>query len=111
MIKNDKSNFVEREIEIPKELTRVILKMSPEIKEILIGGYEVTRKYNPANFEPEYDYLVKVNLTFKEGYGCQGDRKYYESLLEGYFKMTYGSEMNFIQFQVFSLVTPIMKTN
>lgn len=99
------------EIEIPERFNTVILKMCPEIREVVTIGYKSNMLYNPVNFEPDYKFLVAVDLFFKEDNIPKGDKKYYESSFTDYFKMTYGSEMDFISFKVQSLIVPPVKTN
>jgi hypothetical protein len=109
---NMKDSYVNAcEIEIPESFSKVILKLLPEIREVTTIGYKSNSVYNPINFEPIWNFLVAVNLSFNESEIPKGDKTYYESLFNDYFKMTYGSEMDFISFKVESLIVPPVKTN
>jgi hypothetical protein len=99
------------EIEIPESFNTVVLKLCPEIKEIVTVGYKSTSVYNPINFEPTFKFLVGINIYFNENNTPKGDKTHYETLVNDYFKMTYGGEMDFITFKVESFVIPPEKTN
>ena len=99
------------EIEIPERFNTVILKLCPEIREVVTIGYKSNTIYNPRNFEPTFNFLVAVNLLFNEDCMPKGDKKHYESFFNDYFKMTYGSEMDFVTFRVESMIVPPVKTN
>ena len=58
-------------------------------------------KYSPSS----------INLFFNENDVPKGGKDHYEGLFNDYFKMTYGSEMDFISFKVESLIVPPEKTN
>jgi hypothetical protein len=99
------------EIEIPERFNTVILKLCPEIREIVTIGYKGNSVYNPVNFEPLWKFLVGINIFFNENDMPKGDKSYYEGLFNDYFKMTYGSEMDFVTFKVESMIVPPVKTN
>ena len=63
-------------------------------------GYKGNSVYNPVNFEPLWKFLVGINIFFNENDMPKDDKSYYEGLFNDYFKMTYGSEMDFISFKV-----------
>lgn len=100
-----------RDIEIPERFNKVILKLCPEIREVVTIGYKSTSVYNPTNFEPIWKFLVAINLFFNENDIPKGGKEHYETLFNDYFKMTYGVEMDFISFKVESLIVPPVKTN
>jgi len=108
-MKNSYENMCE--IEIPERFNTVILKLCPEIREVVTIGYKSNTVYNPTNFEPIFNFLVAINLFFKENDIPKGGKEHYEGLFNDYFKMTYGSEMDFISFKVESLIVPPEKTN
>ena len=99
------------EIEIPERFNTVILKLCPEIREIVTIGYKGNTVYNPVNFEPLWKFLVGINVFFNEDDIPKGDKSHYEGLFNDYFKMTYGSEMDFVTFKVESMIVPPVKTN
>jgi hypothetical protein len=101
----------ECEIEIPESFNTVVLKLCPEIREIVTVGYKSTGMYNAITFEPIFKFLVGINIFFNENDAPQGDKTHYETLVNDYFKMTYGSEMDFITFKVESFTIPPEKTN
>ena len=99
------------EIEIPERFNTVILKLCPEIREIVTIGYKGNTVYNHVNFEPLWKFLVGINVFFNEDDIPKGDKSHYEGLFNDYFKMTYGSEMDFVTFKVESMIVPPVKTN
>lgn len=99
------------EIELPENFNTVVLKLCPEIREIVTVGYKSTSVYNPMNFEPTFRFLVGINIFFNQNDIPKGDKSHYETLFNDYFKMTYGGEMDFITFKVESFVIPPEKTN
>lgn len=99
------------EIEIPERFNTVILKLCPEIREVVTIGYKSTSVYNPTNFEPIWKFLVAINLFFNEDDIPKGGKEHYEGLFNDYFKMTYGGEMDFVTFRVESMIVPPVKTN
>ena len=98
-------------IEIPENFNTVVLKLCPEIKEIVTVGYKSTGMLSTITFEPTFKFLVGINIFFNDNNRLQGDKSHYETLVNDYFKMTYGSEMDFITFKVESFVIPPEKTN
>jgi hypothetical protein len=101
----------ECEIEIPESFNTVVLKLCPEIREIVTVGYKSTGMYSAITFEPIFKFLVGINIFFNENDAPQGDKTHYETLVNDYFKMTYGGEMDFITFKVESFTIPPEKTN
>ncbi len=99
------------DIEIPERFNTVILKLCPEIREVVTIGYKSNSVYNPVNFEPIWKFLVGINIFFNEDDIPKGDKSHYEELFNDYFKMTYGGEMDFITFKVESMIVPPVKTN
>jgi hypothetical protein len=99
------------EIEIPERFNTVILKLCPEIREVVTIGYKSNSFYDAINFEPTFKFLVAINIFFNENDMPKGSKEHYEGLFNDYFKMTYGSEMDFITFKVESMIVPPVKTN
>lgn len=99
------------DIEIPENFNTVILKICSEIMKIEIIGYKYEELYERINFEKITKFLVGVKIYFKEKNFPMGDANYYESLLNDYFKMTYGGEMDFITFKVEGFATQPVKGN
>ena len=105
-------NFMgESRIDIPEKLKDVIKKMCPEIVDIISVGYREQIMYNPINFDPVTKYLVGVDVYFDEHNGMKKSKHEYGNEFNDYFKMTYGSEMEFITFHVQSFIFPPQKTN
>ena len=105
---NDFSN--NKEIDVPENFKIVVLKMCPEIKDIVSVGYRNNKMYDPMTFNPVYNYLVGVDLYFDEKYGMKKSKKEYGEELNDYFKMTYDG-MDFVSFHVQSFIFPPEKTN
>lgn len=109
----DPNNFespYNRPIEIPKTFKDVVLKMYPEIQNIVSAGYRDNKMYNPMTFEPVYTYLVGVDLYFDETNGMKKSKNEYGKELTDYLKMTY-CELDFITLHVRSFIFPPEKTN
>lgn len=99
------------EIELPESFNTVVLKLCPEIREVVTIGYKSIGVYDPMNFEHIFKFLVAINIFLNENDMPKGGKEHYEGLFNDYFKMTYGSEMDFITFKVESLIVPPVKTN
>ena len=99
-----------KEIFIPPMFKEVILKMCPEIVDIVPNGYREQSMYNPMDFSPVYNYLVGVDLYFNEYNGMKKSKDAYGKEFNDYFKMTY-SDMDFISFHVRSFIFPPERTN
>lgn len=99
------------EIELPESFNTVVLKLCPEIREVVTIGYISIGVYDPMNFEHIFKFLVAINIFFNENDMPKGGKEHYEGLFNDLFKMTYGSEMDFITFKVESLIVPPKKTN
>lgn len=101
----------DKKIEVPYTLKVVILKMCPEIVNIVSTGYREQTVYDPASFEPIYKYLVGVDVYFDCHNGMKKSKHEYSKVIDEYFKMTYGSEMDFVSFHVQSFIFPPEKNN
>ena len=101
----------DKKIEVPYTLKVVILKMCPEIVNIVSTGYREQTVYEPTNFEPIYKYLVGVDIYFDSHNGMRKSKHEYSKEIDDYFKMTYGSEMGFVSFHVQSFIFPPEKNN
>jgi hypothetical protein len=97
-------------IVIPERFKEVVLKMCPEIKDIVSNGYRDTVMYSPQTFHPIKRYLVGVDLYFDETNGMKKSKKEYGDELNDYFKMTFDG-MDFVSFHVRSFIFPPEKTN
>ena len=98
-------------IAIPERFKDVVLKMCPEIKDIISVGYRDNKMYDHMTFNPIYKYLVAVDLYFDETNGMKKTKKEYGDELNNYLRMTYSSEMEFVSFHVRSFIFPPEKTN
>lgn len=99
-----------KDIVIPPTFKDVVVKMCPEIVDIVSMGYREHMVYNPMNFEPVYTYLVGVDLYFDNHNGMKKSKNEYGKELNDYFKMTY-SDMDYITFHVQSFIFPPEKSN
>ena len=100
-----------KDIVIPPTFKDVVVKMFPEIVDIVSRGYREHMVYNPMNFEPVYTYLVGIDLYFDNHNGMKKSKNEYGKEIGDYFRMTYGSEMEFVSFHVQSFIFPPEKTN
>ena len=101
----------DKKIEVPDTLKVVILKMCPEIIDVVSTGYREQTMYDPTSFEPIYKYLVGVDIYFDSHNGMKKSKHEYSKEIDDYFKMTYGSEMGFVSFHVQSFIFPPEKNN
>ena len=100
----------DKEIVIPPTFKDVVVKMCPEIVDIVSKGYREHMVYNPMNFEPVYTYLVGIDLYFDNHNGMKKSKNEYGKELNDYFKMTY-SDIDYVTFHVQSFIFPPEKTN
>jgi hypothetical protein len=98
-------------IVIPENFKIVVLKMCPEIKDIVSVGYRETVMYSPNTFDQIKKYLVGVDIYFDEHNGMKKSKNEYSKEIDDYFRMTYGSDMEFVSFHVQSFIFPPEKTN
>jgi hypothetical protein len=63
------------------------------------------------DFSPIYKFLVGIDVYFDDHNGMKKSKDGYGKEFNDYFKMTYGSEMEFITFHVQSFIFPPEKTN
>lgn len=109
----DPDNFespYNRPIEIPKTFKDVVLKMYPEIQNIVSAGYRENAMYDPNTFDAIKTYLVGIDLYFDDKHGMKKSKKEYGTELTDYLKMTY-CELDFVTFHVRSFIFPPEKTN
>jgi hypothetical protein len=99
------------EIVIPERFKDVVIKMCPEIKDIVSVGYREQSMYNPTDFSPVYKYLVGIDIYFDDYNGMKKSKAEYGTEIGDYFRMTYGSEMEFVSFHVQSFIFPPERTN
>jgi hypothetical protein len=98
-------------IELPDNFRKVIMKLHPEIEDVVIDDYEIQKKYNPNDFNPESFFMVNLSVYFNQDDAPKGNKEFYTESFTELFKMTYGVEMDFIFFKVLSLIVPPEKTN
>ena len=101
---------VNEHIRIPKTFLNVILKTFPEFEDVKTIGYSENKIIDPNNFTPIFKYLVGVDIYFNEPHGNLKSKEDYQSHINDYFIMTY-PEIDFVTFQVQSLIIPPEKTN
>jgi hypothetical protein len=97
-------------IALPERFKLVVLKMFPEIKDIVSIGYRETAMYCPTTFHPIKNFLVGVDLYFEETNGMKKSKKEYGEEFNTYFGMTF-SDINFVTFHVQSFIFPPEKSN
>ena len=99
------------DIELPDNFRKVIMKLHPEIADVVIDNYETQKKYNPMDFSPESFFEVNLSVYFNQDDIPKGPKEFYTNSFTDLFKMTYGGEMDFIYLKVLSLIVPPEKTN
>ena len=70
---NDHPN--DKDIIIPPTFKDVVMKMCPEIVDVVSNGYREHMVYNPMNFEPVYTYLVGIVKGFTILFGLKTNKK------------------------------------
>ena len=99
-----------KNISIPDTFKDVLLKLCPEIKDVVSIGYRENAVYDPMTFNPIYKYLVGVDIYFDETNGMKKSKNEYGKLFNDYFNMTY-SDIDYVTFHVQSFVFPPEKSN
>lgn len=99
-----------KEISIPETFKDVLLKLCPEISDVVSVGYRENTVYDPNTFNPIYKYLVGVDIYFDETNGMNKSNHEYGKLFNDYFKMTY-SDIDYVTFHVQSFIFPPEKSN
>ena len=56
-------------------------------------------------------FMVNLNVNFNQDNIPKGPKEFYNESFTDLFKMTYGSEMDFVTFRVESMIVPPVKTN
>ena len=107
---NDFESPHNKEISIPETFKDVLLKLCPEIKDVVSIGYRENSVYDPNTFNPIYKYLVGVDIYFDETNGMKKSKHEYGILFNDYFKMTY-SDIDYVTFHVQSFIFPPEKSN
>jgi hypothetical protein len=98
-------------IELPETFKKVIMKLHSEIADVVALEYNVHKKYNPINFDAVSYFMVNLTVYFNENNIPKGDKSFYNESFNDLFKMTYGSDMDFVTFSVISMVVPPAKSN
>ena len=107
---NDFGSPYNKTISIPETFKDVLLKLCPEIKDVVSIGYRENAVYDPMTFNPIYNYLVGVDIYFDNQYGMKKSKNEYGTLFNDYFKMTY-SDIDYVTFHVQSFIFPPEKSN
>lgn len=98
-------------IKFPDTFKGVVLKMCPEISDIITVGYlEVPTTYDPITFNQIKRFLVGIDIHFDNRNGIKKTKVEYEEFINDYFKMTY-ADIDFITISVNSFIFPPEKTN
>lgn len=116
---NDYSNYdkklktisTNQDIELPLNFRTVVMKLHPEIKDVVADYFETKQIYDPNTFNPVNHFQVAVRVFINENEIPKGNKDFYKNSLKDLFNMTYGSEMDFVTFIVTSIVIPPVKTN
>lgn len=111
IMEGDKIIDTIKEIEIPSNFKTVIMKLHPEIKDVVEDGFKSTKRYDPNNFDAINYFEVGVKVFFGQDEIPKGNKDFYKESFKDLFMMTYGSEMDFISFNITSLVVPRAKSN
>lgn len=111
---NQYNNYGEKlnmDIELPSNFKTVIMKLHPEIKDVVADYFETKQNYNPETFNPVTYFQVAVKVFIHQDETPKGNKDFYKKSFKDLFIMTYGSEMDFISFVVTSIIIPPVKTN
>jgi hypothetical protein len=100
-----------QDIELPSNFKTVVMKLHPEIKDLVADYFETKQIYDPNTFNPVNHFQVAVRIFINENEIPKGNKDFYKNSLKDLFNMTYGSEMDFVTFIVTSIVIPPVKTN
>lgn len=110
VLKSEFESPYNKDITIPETFKNIILKVCPEIKDVISIGYRENAVYDPMTFNPIYNYLVGVDIYFDEINGMKKSKNEYGTLFTDYFKMTY-NDVDYVTFHVQSFIFPPEKTN
>ena len=100
-----------QDIELPLNFRTVVMKLHPEIGDLVAEYFETKQIYDPNTFNPVNHFQVAVRIFINENEIPKGNKDFYKNSLKDLFNMTYGSEMDFVTFIVTSIVIPPVKTN
>jgi hypothetical protein len=100
-----------QDIELPSNFKTVVMKLHPEVGDLVAEYFETKQIYNPETFNPVNHFQVAVRIFINENEIPKGNKDFYKNSLKDLFNMTYGSEMDFVTFIVTSIVIPPVKTN
>jgi hypothetical protein len=104
------SHPLSNKIIIPERFTKVVLKLFPEIKNIVCFGVKEIIKYEINTNKRSSYYLVGVDLYFNKKNRTLKTKKEYSDEMNDYFKMTF-VDMDFVTFHVREFILPSDKTN
>ena len=100
-----------QDIELPLNFKTVVMKLHPEIGDLVAEYFETKQIYDPNTFNPVNHFQVAVRIFINENEIPKGNKDFYKNSLKDLFNMTYGSEMDFVTFIVTCIVIPPVKTN
>jgi hypothetical protein len=100
-----------QDIELPSNFKTVVMKLHPEIGDLVAEYFETKQIYDPNTFNPVNHFQVAIRVFINENEIPKGNKDFYKNSLKDLFNMTYGSEMDFVTFVVSSIVIPPVKTN
>ena len=100
-----------QDIELPLNFRTVVMKLHPEIGDLVAEYFETKQIYDPNTFNPVNHFQVAVRIFINENEIPKGNKDLYKNSLKDLFNMTYGSEMDFVTFIVTCIVIPPVKTN
>lgn len=106
-------NIVEtiKDIKLPDNFKKVIIKIHPEIEDVITSGFETHIRYDAQTFSPLSFFEINLSVIFKQGKTPNGGKDFYNDSFKSLFKMTYGSDMDFISFFIGDMVMPREKSN
>jgi hypothetical protein len=100
-----------QDIELPSNFRTVVMKLHPEIGDLVAEYFETKQIYDSNTFNPVNHFQVAVRIFINENEIPKGNKDFYKNSLKDLFNMTYGSEMDFVTFIVTCIVIPPVKTN
>lgn len=99
------------QIQIPDTFVIVVKKMIPEVSDIKVYNYETIKVVDVTSFGYSERFKVGISLSLFPESKPKGGREYYTNTLNELFKMTYGSDMSFVQLFVNELIWLPQKSN
>jgi len=100
-----------QDIELPLNFRTVVMKLHPEIGDLVAEYFETKQIYDPNTFNPVNHFQVAVRIFINEYEIPKGNKDIYKNTLKHLSTMSHSSEMDFVTFIVTCIVIPPVKTN